>query len=88
MVECTNHLDTTSSLHWGIFGAKWGFHLVLGSPVVGECTLFFHGFAIHCGAYSRVLGGMSPVVRLLFARLGLRCMFAENMEAEQMTKKV
>jgi len=57
----------------------------LGSPVVGECT-FFHGFAIQCGGWAGFWWGFQ--IAISFRRLGSSCMFAENTEDKQLTKKV
>ena len=57
----------------------------LGSPEARECT-FFHGFAIQCGGWAGFWWGFQ--ISISFRRLGSSCMFAENMEDKQLTKKV
>ena len=48
--------------------------------------LFFLGFAIPCRGWARVWLGFCLWFVTSFTRLGSSCMFAENMEAEQLMK--
>ena len=84
-VICTPHPPPLA-----ILGANRAFHLVFTRfkyPVVDKCT-FFLGFAIPCRGWARVWLGFWLWFVTSFTRLGSSCMFAENMEAEQLMKKV